>query len=540
MKVNQKPFLSVVDDITSKFNKIPKGQYLPEGNFPILDQGAEFVSGYTNDENLITSLKKPALIFGDHTRIFKLADFPFAIGADGVKVLSGKPDQVDQNYLYYVLKSLKIKSAGYSRHFKFLKEKKLPIPEDLDDQKRIAKVLSDCEFLIQKRKDSIALLDELLKSTFLEMFGDESKFESKSIEEIASDEKYSLSSGPFGSNLTSKDYTPDGVIILRGTNVTKGELDLSDIKYVSEQKAKDLERSEIKPDDVVIVAVGSSGTALKIPASLPRAIMSQNFNKVTPNKKMVLPIYLEYSINSEIVQRQFRKIMTNAGRTFLGLTRIREVKIPVPSPEEQRSFEKVVDKIETIKNQLKKSLQELQNLYGSLSQRAFKGELDLSHLGVENEDEDDDYQSIANDLTSELLIEKEDQSKIDERKKAEKEALDSFNNWLASYHKNLPDTGAPAEIDNTIRQLDTELKLKGEIPFWPDYVKYRMVKRVFRQPFLFEELWNEIQKFPFEEKPDYDEVKELVFGWLREENSFLSQQFNEQKRTMELMINEAP
>jgi type I restriction enzyme S subunit len=257
----------------------------------------------------------------------------------------------------------------------------IPLPA-IEDQKRIAKVLSDCEALIKKRKESIVLLDELLKSTFLEMFGDEQKFESKPVEEIASEERYALSSGPFGSNLTSKDYTPDGVIILRGTNISSGELNLTKIKYVSEEKAQELKRSELKPDDVVIVAVGSSGTALKIPKSLPRAIMSQNFNKITPNQELVLPIYLEYSINSEIVQRQFRKATTNAGRSFLGLTKIKEVKIPVPPIDEQLKFYEIIDKVSAIKQQFNSSLKELENLYGSLSQRAFKGELDLSKVDI--------------------------------------------------------------------------------------------------------------------------------------------------------------
>lgn len=297
--------------------------------------------------------------------------------------------ELSKEYLYYVLKFIPLVGGNQAAMGKTLNKQSLsvlqiPLPPSLNDQKCIAKILSQCEALIQKRKESIDLLDELLKSTFLEMFGDESKFKSMSVEEIASDEKYSLSSGPFGSNLTSEHYTKEGVIILRGKNISSGKLDLSDIKYVSEEKGYELRRSAIKPNDIVIVAVGSSGAALKIPEELPYAIMSQNFNKITPNLELVLPIYLEFSINSQIVQRQFRRVMTDAGRTFLGLTKIKEIKIPVPDKDEQLKFEQTVLKIEALKDKFNDSLQELENLYGSVSQRAFNSQLDLSKIDISN------------------------------------------------------------------------------------------------------------------------------------------------------------
>ncbi|MEO8149023.1 MAG: restriction endonuclease subunit S, partial [Bacteroidia bacterium] len=236
----------------------------------------------------------------------------------------------------------------------YLKEK-IEVPS-LTDQIRIANILSKAETLIEQRKQSIALLDEFIQNSFWEMFGDGSKFEWKYIPEIASDEKHSLSSGPFGSNLTSQHYTNSGVIILRGTNITSGKLDLSNVKYISEEKAIELKRSEIKPNDIVIIAVGSSGKALKVPENLPRAIMSQNFNKITANQNLIVPIYLEFCINDRIVQQQFKKKITDTARTFLSLTSIKEIKIPVPPIELQTQFAQLVEKTEALKEQYKNSL----------------------------------------------------------------------------------------------------------------------------------------------------------------------------------------
>lgn len=354
--------------------------------------------------------------------------------------------ELNKAYLYYVLKFIPLvggnqAAMGQTLNKQSLSVLQIPLPPTLDDQKRIAKVLSKCERLIQLRKENIDMLDELMRSTFLEMFGDETKFKSMSVEEIASDEKYSLSSGPFGSNLTSEHYTKEGVVILRGKNISSGKLDLSDIKYVSEEKAYELRRSVIKSNDIVIVAVGSSGSALRIPDELPYGIMSQNFNKITPNIELVLPIYLEFSINSQIVQRQFRRVMTDAGRTFLGLTKIKEIKIPVPDKDEQLKFEQIVLKIKTVKNKCNVSLKELENLYGSISQRAFNGVLDLSKVDISDMEDSKkkDLEAVKEDLTD------EQKSIIDEI-----ERIDEFNN---SFEHTLPTGEVPSKREMDIRSM---------------------------------------------------------------------------------------
>src|SRR5437660_1132384 len=147
----------------------------------------------------------------------------------------------------------------------------VPLPP-LAEQKRIAAILEKADRLRRLRRYALELSGTYLQSVFLEMFRDAGhRFETVTIEDVASQQKHALSSGPFGSNLTSAHYTHKGVVVLRGLNISGGELDLSDVKYVSEEKARELSRSEIRPDDIVVVAVGSSGLACRIPASLPRA-----------------------------------------------------------------------------------------------------------------------------------------------------------------------------------------------------------------------------------------------------------------------------
>ena len=165
-------FEDVIRDASSGNTKVQKGDYLSSGKFPIIDQGQDFIGGFTEDaDNLVTG-EGPWIVFGDHTRALKFVESPFCMGADGVKVLRLKDRKLaDLKYVYHFLVSANIPSAGYSRHYKFLKRLQIPLPP-LDEQKRIAAILDKADQLRQKRRQAIALLDSLTQSIFLEMFGD--------------------------------------------------------------------------------------------------------------------------------------------------------------------------------------------------------------------------------------------------------------------------------------------------------------------------------------------------------------------------------
>lgn len=167
MKVS---FENILMDATKTVAKIPQTEYLPSGKYPIIDQGQRHIAGYSNHSTGFCS-DVPAIIFGDHTRVIKYIDKPFFIGADGVKVLKSKSNDTDYKYLFYALSSIKIPNTGYNRHFKWLKESKIPV-YNFALQKRIAERLDKVQELIAKQKEQVARLDLLIKSRFLDMFGD--------------------------------------------------------------------------------------------------------------------------------------------------------------------------------------------------------------------------------------------------------------------------------------------------------------------------------------------------------------------------------
>ena len=163
-------FSEVFDDVTKEGHKIPKESYLPKGKYPIFDQGQEYIAGYS-DEVVGLYENVPAIIFGDHTRIIKYVDAPCFLGADGVKLLRAKCSDANYKYLYYALSNVKIPNTGYNRHFKWLKEAKIPLPTT-QEQKYIVAVLDKVNDLIALQKQQLNELDTLIKSRFIEMFGD--------------------------------------------------------------------------------------------------------------------------------------------------------------------------------------------------------------------------------------------------------------------------------------------------------------------------------------------------------------------------------
>ena len=103
-------------------------EYLSCGKYPIIDQSDSYIAGFTNEiDHLLT--RHPAVLFGDHSTKVKFLDFDFARGADGTQILYSSNKAVSQYYLYLAVSALQIPNPGYSRHFKYLKELPIIIPD---------------------------------------------------------------------------------------------------------------------------------------------------------------------------------------------------------------------------------------------------------------------------------------------------------------------------------------------------------------------------------------------------------------------------
>ena len=163
-------FTDVFEDVTKQGRKLQTSEYKKCGKYAIIDQGQNDIAGYTDEEAGVFS-DVPAIVFGDHTRVVKYIDVPCYLGADGVKLLKAKIANPNYKYLYYALLHADIPNTGYNRHFKWLKEININLP-DGSKQQDIVESLDKVSNLISLRKQQLAKLDELVKARFVELFGD--------------------------------------------------------------------------------------------------------------------------------------------------------------------------------------------------------------------------------------------------------------------------------------------------------------------------------------------------------------------------------
>ena len=320
-----------------------------------------------------------------------LANEKSAIGR-GLAAIRAK-NEIDFKYLYFYLRfnPLKISQYATGSTFKAISRKdinriSIPIPITKEKKKRIAQVLSDCEDLIAKRKQSIELLDELVKSTFLEMFGDPVMNE-KGWEISTIGEKYFVKGGkrvPKGHKLIDVNT---GFKYIKAGNIKKGTITETDIQYLTPETQKSIAKYTVDEGDVVMTVVGVNiGDVGVVPSAFDKANLTENANKfIVKNDTSLESSFLAYYLMSDFVQQQVIGKVRAAGVPKLAIFRIEQVPLPIPDKKTQSNFSNALELINQLKRLYEDHFVELRNLYSRFSQDAFRGELDVSKVELREE-----------------------------------------------------------------------------------------------------------------------------------------------------------
>ncbi|NOT13027.1 MAG: hypothetical protein HOP23_14530 [Methylococcaceae bacterium] len=134
MNIDFVPFERAFVSETVGRYKIKESEYHDSGSIKVVDQGQNLISGFTDRTDLVRK-NTPYIVFGDHTKVIKLVDFEFVVGADGVRLYKAA-EGFDAEFLFLFLKSSVLPTDGYGRHSKYLND--LFIPKiDLENQCRI-------------------------------------------------------------------------------------------------------------------------------------------------------------------------------------------------------------------------------------------------------------------------------------------------------------------------------------------------------------------------------------------------------------------
>ena len=141
---------NLLDKVT-KSEKIENNSIEFVGRIPVIDQSQKYIAGFTNNENALLQPQNGHVIFGDHTRVVKYINFDYARGADGTQVLISNNENISNVLLYHMIEDFDLSNYGYARHFKFLKEKIVIVP----DKEVSSKFGTQANVIYEKIKNNI-------------------------------------------------------------------------------------------------------------------------------------------------------------------------------------------------------------------------------------------------------------------------------------------------------------------------------------------------------------------------------------------------
>ena len=303
-----------------------------------------------------------------------IANTPCCIGR-GLAALSPNPDTCMREYLYYALQSRIdwLIAQGTGSTFKAIGRKTLEgtqIPAySLDEQQIISDTLSKTDQLITKAKAQASLLDELVKSRFVEMFGDPETNPYGWRKTTVGDVCSSVVRGPFGSALkkeffveqngsTYKVYEQKHAIQKSATIGTY---------YISAEKFGELRRFECRPGDILMSCSGTMGELFQLPSGCERGVINQALCKFTLSDCILPIVFLTY-------MRQTIGNLETKGSGIQNIAAVSYVKampINLPPMEVQRRFAAFVSEVDKSKLAVKQSLEKLETLKKSLMQQYF-------------------------------------------------------------------------------------------------------------------------------------------------------------------------
>lgn len=328
--------------------KLKTNEYQEYGVYPIIDQGQKPIAGYTDNEDALVD-DGEHILYGDHTCIVKYHNGCFAQGADGLKILIFPNN--NSKYVYYAFCAYNLLSTEYKRHWTQAKEIEIPVPP-LPVQEEIVRILdtftelqAELQAELQKRLQQY----EYYKWNIFEGLS----CPTKHITDVA------LVKARVGwQRLTTAEYQETGdYYLITGTNFKNGKIDFNSCVFVSK------ERYEMDPNIIVgkgDILITKDGTLGKV------AFMAEEPNKPTTLNSGVFRIHTtDLQVSSRYLFHYFTsKYFTDfvnsvkTGSTIPHLTQqgLVSLNIPIPSLEEQNRVVSILDRFDTLTNDLTSGL----------------------------------------------------------------------------------------------------------------------------------------------------------------------------------------
>lgn len=277
-----------------------------------------------------------------------------------------------QNYISHV--GSRAAQAGFNKMD--LENLSIPLPP-LNVQREIAKTLDTTSELLAMRKQQLAELDKLIKSTFHDMFGDpvtnEKGWPKMKLPQLVANSKNSLKRGPFGGALKKEIFVNEGYLVYEQNHALNNDYSFKRY-FIDEKNFNKLKDFEVKAGDILISCSGVYlGKLSIVPKGALQGIINQALLKVTLNNKVMNTVFFVNVFSNPIFKH--KNITSNRGSGIPNLppmSVMKNIDFISPPITLQNRFAEIVTKIEEQKVLVKKAIDETQVLFNSLMSEYFE------------------------------------------------------------------------------------------------------------------------------------------------------------------------
>ncbi len=356
-------------------------QYIPIIRIRDVNSGeaSTYYSGEYDEKYIVN--KGDLLISMDGSFVVKKWNSKKALLNQRVCRIKSISDNITDEYLYRILprelKAIEDKTPFVTvKHLsvKSIENIEIKLPS-LGKQKKITDILDKAQSLIDKKKEQIELLDELVKSRFVEMFGDINKNNKIWDVKILSE----LIDVIGGYAFKSTEFVEEGIPVLKIGNINAGYFKNTNLMFWNEEEK--LERYLIRPGDLVISLTGTVGkddygNVCIMGKDYDKYYLNQRNAKLDIRDENILSkLYLTYALKVPEIKKRLTGISRGVRQANISNKDIQNLELPIPPIELQNKFAEFVTKTDSIRSKMEESLSELEDNFNSLMQRLFKGEL---------------------------------------------------------------------------------------------------------------------------------------------------------------------
>jgi len=316
-----------------------------------------------------------------HTLPVAIAARPLTINQDLKGLIP--TDHVDANYLARIIKAAEPTVLGWVRAttadnfpVKKLKEMSIPLPP-LPEQQRIAAILDQADALRRLRRQSLSRLSDLGQAIFYEMFGDVRANEQNWPDDMVLSDMSEIISGITKGRQTKGQQTR-AVSYMTVATVQDGFLNLENVKTI-EATDKEIERYRLQKDDILLTEGGDPdklGRGALWRGELDECIHQNHVFRVRIKSERLEPIFASWLIASQRGKSYFlRSAKQTTGIASINSTQLKAFPMLLPPSSLQKKFAARLDELTARQSLATDALRATEDLFASLQQRAFRGEL---------------------------------------------------------------------------------------------------------------------------------------------------------------------